>query len=189
MRIERERDGDSECAGGGGNARKWAGADLFFGDRGSMLRLAPSGGPGGVTISPTGSQSIVQPVGSQMTVNNLSGVRYVTASDNWSASPSGSLVGGNTGDDHAYAVSDGSRYDFGFSMYYVYLSVQGTAEPAMVTGGTCTAGAASGTIMFTPNYSHSAGYTISSASSGIQEAINDACGLPRGERGEIRMRM
>ncbi len=50
----------------------------------------------------------------------------------------------------------------------------------MVTGGTCVAGAASGTIVFTPRNSHSAGYKISSATSGIQEAINDACGLPTG---------
>jgi len=46
---------------------------------GQYAPATPSGGPGGVTISPTGSQSIVQPVGSQLTVNNLSGVRYVTA--------------------------------------------------------------------------------------------------------------
>src|ERR1019366_1186445 len=61
---------------------------------GQYAPATPSGGPGGVTISPAGSQSIVQPVGSQLTVNNLSGVRYVTASDNWSASPSGSLTAG-----------------------------------------------------------------------------------------------
>ena len=61
---------------------------------GQYAPAAPGGGSGGVTISPTGSQSIVQPVGSQMTVNNLSGVRYVTPSDNWSAAPSGSLAAG-----------------------------------------------------------------------------------------------
>jgi hypothetical protein len=34
--------------------------------------------------------------------------------------------------------------------------------------------------VFTPRNSHAAGYKIGSASSGIQEAINDACGLPTG---------
>jgi hypothetical protein len=65
-------------------------------------------------------------------------------------------------------------------MYYVYVSGQGTPEPVMVTGGTCVAGAASGTVVFTPRNSHAAGYKISSATSGIQEAINDACGIPSG---------
>jgi hypothetical protein len=144
---------------------------------GQYAPATPSGGPGGVTISPAGSQSIVQPVGSQLTVNNLSGVRYVTASDNWSASPSGSLTAGTQATVTLTPCPAGIDTS-GYSMYFVYLSVQGTPEPAMVTGGTCVAGGASGTIVFTPTYSHTAGYKISSASSGIQEAINDACGLP-----------
>jgi hypothetical protein len=144
---------------------------------GQYAPATPSGGPGGVTISPTGSQSIVQPVGSQLTVNNLSGVRYVTASDNWSVSPSGSLTAGTQATVTLTPCPTGVDTS-GYSMYYIYLSVQGTPEPAMVTGGTCVEGLASGTIVFTPTYSHSAGYKISSASGGIQEAINDACGLP-----------
>jgi hypothetical protein len=144
---------------------------------GQYAPATPSGGPGGVTISPTGSQSIVQPVGSQLTVNNLSGVRYVTASDNWSVSPSGSLTAATQATVTLTPCPTGVDTS-GYSMYYIYLSVQGTPEPAMVTGGTCVEGLASGTIVFTPTYSHAAGYKISSASSGIQEAINDACGLP-----------
>ncbi len=38
-------------------------------------------------------------------------------------------------------------------------------------------GAGSGTITFTPFYSYAAGYTIGSASSGIQETLNAACGV------------
>jgi hypothetical protein len=68
-------------------------------------------------------------------------------------------------------------------MYFVYISGEGTPEPAMVTGGTCTSGAASGTVVFTPKNTRSATYLLSSASSGIQEAINDACGLPGGSGG------
>jgi hypothetical protein len=146
---------------------------------GQYAAATPTGGTGGVTISPAGTQSIVQPVGSQMTVNNLSGVRYVTASDNWSASPSGSLTGGTQATVTLTPCPMGVDTS-GFSMYFVYLSVQGTPEPVMVTGGTCVAGAGSGTIVFTPANSHGAGYKIGSASSGIQEAINDACGLPAG---------
>lgn len=62
------------------------------------------------------------------------------------------------------------------SAYSVYISGVGTAEPVKVTGGTCTPNAASGTIIFTPFFNHATGYTIGTASSGIQEAINDGCG-------------
>ena len=59
----------------------------------------------------------------------------------------------------------------------------------MVTGGTCTSGAATGTIVFTPKNTHSATYVLGSASSGIQEAINDACGVPNGSGGNPNARV
>jgi hypothetical protein len=43
--------------------------------------------------------------------------------------------------------------------------------------GRLVAVSASGTIAFTPRDAPAAGYKISSATSGIQEAIHDACGL------------
>lgn len=56
---------------------------------------------------------------------------------------------------------------------YLYLSAgTGTAEAVPVTGGTCTSGASSGTITFTPANSHSGAWTITSATAGIQEALN-----------------
>jgi len=142
----------------------------------------PSGGPGGVVTGPAASQNIAQPVGTQLSVNNLSGIRYVTATDNWSVSPTGSLTGGTQATVTLSPCPVGVDTS-GNSMYYVYLSGQGTPEPAMVTGGTCTSGAASGTIVFTPRNTHAATYVLSSASSGIQEAINDACGVPNGGGG------
>jgi hypothetical protein len=146
---------------------------------GQYAPATPSGGVGSVTVTPSSSQSIAQPPGTQFSVNNLSGIRYVTAGDNWSANPSGSLTPGTQATVTLSPCPVGADTS-GFSMYYVYLSVQGAPEPAMVTGGTCVAGATSGTIIFTPRNAHAAGYKISSASSGIQEAINDACGLPTG---------
>jgi hypothetical protein len=138
----------------------------------------PSGGAGGVSTSPSASQSIVQPVGSQMTVNNLSGTRYVTGSDNWSAAPSGSLSAGLQATVTLTPCPVGIDTT-SYQMYFMYVQGGGgTAEPVLAQGGTCTPGAASGTVVFTPKNAHSAGYTIGSASSGIQEAINDACGLP-----------
>ncbi|PYX45451.1 MAG: hypothetical protein DMG79_19270, partial [Acidobacteria bacterium] len=56
--------------------------------------------------------------------------------------------------------------------YGVYISGTGTAEAVAVTGGSCTSGAASGTILFTPTGNHAAGFTLGAANGGNQEAIN-----------------
>jgi hypothetical protein len=149
---------------------------------GEYSPATPSGAAGGVVTGPGSSQNITQPVGTQLSVNDLSGIRYVTAGDNWSVSPSGSLIGGTSATITLTPCPVGIDTS-GNSMYFVYLSGQGTPEAAVVTGGTCTSGAASGTIVFTPRNTHSATYLLSSASSGIQEAINDACGVPNGGGG------
>ena len=155
---------------------------------GQYSPATPSGAAGGVVTGPAANQNIVQPVGTQMNVNNLSGIRYVTPSDGWSVSPSGSLVGGTQATVTLTPCPLGIDTS-GSSMYFVYISGQGTPEPAMVTGGTCTGGAASGTIIFTPKNTHSATYLLSSASSGIQEAINDACGTPNVSLGNPNARV
>lgn len=54
--------------------------------------------------------------------------------------------------------------------YYVYIAGTGTPEAALVTGGTCAGDRNPGTLMFTTANAHRAGYTIGSATSGIQEA-------------------
>ena len=149
---------------------------------GQYAPSTPSGGAGGVVTGPVASQSIVQPVGTQLSVNNLSGIRYVTPTDNWSLSPGGSLIGGTQATVTLAPCPVGVDAS-GNSMYFVYISGQGTPEAAMVMGGTCTSGAASGTIVFTPKNTHASNYLLSSASSGIQEAINDACGLPGASSG------
>ena len=63
--------------------------------------------------------------------------------------------------------------------YQVRLSGGGNSEAVNVlsAAGGCTSGAGSGTITFTPSYSYAAGYTIGSASSGIQETLNAGCGV------------
>lgn len=53
----------------------------------------------------------------------------------------------------------------------VYISAgTGTAEAVLITGGTCTSGISSGTIIFTPANNHSGAWTIQSATAGCQEA-------------------
>ena len=58
--------------------------------------------------------------------------------------------------------------------YYVLIAGTGTPEARPVTGGTCTSAAASGTITLRTLNAHSAGYTLGSASQGIQEMSNYA---------------
>ncbi len=55
--------------------------------------------------------------------------------------------------------------------YYVYISGTGTAEAVLVTGGSCTGNGQAGTLQFTTLNAHPAGYTIASASGGLQEAL------------------
>ena len=55
--------------------------------------------------------------------------------------------------------------------YYIYISGTGTAEAALVTGGTCAGNGASGTLQFATANAHAAGYTIGSASGGLQEGL------------------
>lgn len=47
-------------------------------------------------------------------------------------------------------------------------------EAVLIAGGTCSPGAASGTIIFTPANAHRGAWNIRSATAGIQEAINAA---------------
>jgi hypothetical protein len=55
--------------------------------------------------------------------------------------------------------------------HYIYISGGiGNAEAALITGGTCTSGAP-GTLSFTPANMHGGAWTISSASTGIKEAL------------------
>lgn len=58
--------------------------------------------------------------------------------------------------------------------HYLYISNRGKPESVLITGGTCKSGASSGNIQFTAQYAHPVGYSIGSASDGVQEAFIDA---------------
>jgi len=58
--------------------------------------------------------------------------------------------------------------------HYLYVSVTGTPEAVLITGGSCTSRATSGTIEFTAAYAHPVGYSIGTATAGVQEAVVDA---------------
>lgn len=63
--------------------------------------------------------------------------------------------------------------------HFLYISGTGTPEIIVISGGTCFPRAASGTIQFQAAGPHPPGFIISSATSGIQEAVNDAA-VPSG---------
>jgi hypothetical protein len=57
--------------------------------------------------------------------------------------------------------------------HYLYVSGgTGAAEAGLITGGTCTSGLSSGTIIASMAGTHTGAWTIQSATSGIQEAAN-----------------
>lgn len=68
--------------------------------------------------------------------------------------------------------------------YYVYIFGTGTPEAVRVTGGTCKGDGRPGTLEFTTASSHSSGYVVSSASSGIQEASIAARITPTNPKGQ-----
>jgi len=135
-----------------------------------------AGGTGNLSTTPTGSQTIAQPPGTQFSTNNLGNIRYVTPSWNWAQTPADDLSTPGNSTIHLSPCPMGidTTSSTNFYTYKVYISGKGTAEAVRVTGGNCPPGAANGTINVTTAYGHAAGYTVGSASSGIQEAWNDA---------------
>jgi hypothetical protein len=107
------------------------------------------------------------------------GITYVTTANNWSQALTTPLSAGTQAKLTLASCPVGMDTVLG-TMYRVYISDninKSNSEAVAVTGGTCTASTgSSGTIILTPYFSHSS-YTIGSASSGIQETINAACGM------------
>ena len=154
--------GAGSCLVGNGSSASWG-------------ACGTGSGAGDVSSTPVVSQSISQPAGTQFSANNLANIRYVTASWNWSQKPSDSLATPGSATIHLSPCPLGVDTTANTSYTYkVYISGTGTAEAVPVTGGTCTSGAASGTMVVTTANAHAAGYTVGSASGGIQEAWNEA---------------
>jgi len=105
------------------------------------------------------------------------GITYATTALTWTQTISSTLTGGSQATVTLTPCPVGIDTTSGAG-YQALVSGGGNSESVSIitTPGGCTSGAASGTITFTPFYSYAAGYTIGSASSGIQETINAACG-------------
>ncbi len=106
------------------------------------------------------------------------GITYATTALSWTQTISGSLTAGVPATVTLTPCPIGIDTTSGAG-YQVLVSGGGTSEAVNVssTSGGCTSGATSGTIRFTPFNSYASGYTIGSASSGIQETLNAGCGV------------
>jgi hypothetical protein len=106
------------------------------------------------------------------------GITYATTALNWTQTISSMLTAGSQATVTLTPCPVGIDTTSG-SGYQVLVSGGGNSEAVGIVAGAggCTSGAASGTIKFTPVFSYAAGYTISSASSGIQETLNAGCGV------------
>lgn len=141
-------------------------------------------GTGNVSTTPAGAQAIIQPasggVSTQFNANNFANIRYVTDSWRWvqtdSAGSIGNLSapGSNTLTLTPCPLGIDVNSAANFYSYKVYISGVGAPEAVQVTSGSCTPGLASGTIVVTTANAHAAGFTVGSATAGIQEAWNDA---------------
>jgi hypothetical protein len=99
-------------------------------------------------------------------VTNSAGVNVVQC--NWSTSPSDDLrvAGAHTIRlQSCPAGVKGSEAE-----YWIWLDGGGASEAVKVTGGTCAGDGTPGTLKFMTSAGHAAGYSISSATSGLQEA-------------------
>ena len=101
---------------------------------------------------------------------------------NWSQSPSTSLATAGAKTVNLAACVAGVQA--AEPQYYVYIAGTGTAEAVLVTGGTATATGLPGTLQFTTVNAHPSGYTIGSASSGLQEALIVARFTPTNPTGQ-----
>lgn len=131
-------------------------------------------GTGDIQSNPSGAQTITQPATTTFSVNSTNKVTHAQQY-NWTRSPSGTLSAATPATVTLTPCPIGVDASSGY--YSVYIAGTGTPEAVTVTSGSCTSGASSGTIGFTPANSHTAGYTVQSASGGIQEAINEAAGI------------
>ena len=87
---------------------------------------------------------------------------------NWSASPSDDLRVAGAHTIRLQSCPPGVKGSE--AEYWIWLDGGGASEAVKVTGGTCAGDGTPGTLKFTTSAGHAAGYRVSSATSGLQEA-------------------
>lgn len=139
----------------------------------------PTGGPYSITslrVLNPGPNGPFVPI---VSINNFtfSGASGISASAyNFTAlSPAGTLTAATPATVTLTPVPLGVNGSDTF--HYLYIpTCSGGAQKVLITGGAAVSGSASGTITFTPTNSCTAGWTLTSASSGIQEASSSVSG-------------
>lgn len=116
---------------------------------------------------------------SSFSANNEAGIRYVVPSYNWIQSPSQppSIPSGTSSVTVTLNPCPAGMLVLPNAQPFtrLYLAGTGTPEAVPVTATSCPLqGGGTGTVTITTQFSHSQGYTLGSASQGIQEAINAA---------------
>jgi len=140
-----------------------------------------------VITNPTGSggsQNIVQPPTTNLTVNSFNNIQYAATSMNWSQTFTGSTVLTGAAPATLTLTPMPAGIDGRDNVGYVW--IQDSRDGAtcyktsactysegvqMTGGGSGLPGASSGTITFVPIHTHNAGFTIGSGSSGIYETM------------------
>lgn len=143
-------------------------------------------GKGAQTVSPTVSKSNDELISENIDVKRLNKIRIVQSTDNWTVNNiavalSPGIRATVTIPLGPIGVDTGGSNRFGgpWGQYPIRIIDGAKSETVYVTGGTCSAGATNCTLIFKPFFSHSSSdYSLASATQGIQEAINDGCGLP-----------
>jgi hypothetical protein len=128
------------------------------------------------TAAPTDNQVITyvaslgkyQPRAGGGVTAGMQAVKYAT-DFNWSAAASADLSTAGAKTINLAACAAGVTGTE--PQYYIYISGTGTAEAVLVTGGTCAGNGQAGTLQFTTVNAHAAGYTVGSASGGLQESL------------------
>jgi len=140
----------------------------------STFNVGNQSGSEAKNTSPCSSESSMQ---GPCRTGTPPGITYAITALNWTRTISSSLTGGTTATVTLTPCPTGiDTTGKGLYQIAIYSSAYTAFEAQEVTGGTCTSGASSGTVVFTPNYSYSTGYHMLSASSGIQETWNSTCG-------------
>lgn len=158
------------------------------------------GGSGDVTTTPSATQNINQPYASSVetsfNVNVFNDAVYLNTADttyNWSVTPGSpsSLASATPATVTLSSCPKGITSAVVTKDFYVKIAGTGTTEVAAVTATTCSAAGSSGTITFTPPTSHTAGYTVSSSSTGLREAseyaINANASTPSFKGGVVQV--
>lgn len=126
---------------------------------------ATNNGSGAIRITTTANNL---QTGNRVTISGVGGV--ANANGNFAITRVSSTTFDLVGSTFSGAYTSGGTISR--NVHYLWISGGvGTAEAALITGGTCTSGASSGTIKLYVSNSHSGSYTISSATSGVMEAI------------------